>query len=113
MSDIDHGRFAFDASLDDRSDSEISQNFSKRAYAVPNYLSEENLAFNDLDITVNRKIEEKLCDGGVDEGIAKHFAHKFSFRKLGPAKFIENVRIYTEYTISENTSIWPFRDAIL
>ena len=95
MSDIDHGRFAFDASLDDRSDSEISQNFSKRAYAVPNYLSQENLVFNDVDITINRKIEEKLRDGGLDEGIAKHFGHKFSFRKLGSAKFIENVRIYS------------------
>ena len=107
LTEIDHGRFAFDSSLDDRNASEISQNFTKRAYAVGNYLSEENLKYNDIQETINKDVEDKLRANGIDEGLAKHFGHKFSFRQLGPAKQIENVSYEGNRNRKFAEKFWP------
>ena len=65
-------------------------------------MSQENFKYNDINQTINTKIEDKLRATGMEEGLLKHFGHKLSFRQLNPAKRIQNVSFREQRTLDNH-----------
>lgn len=74
-------------SVDDRTDEERGkkplkdkdQLFNRPRYAsIPWYLSPKNKQHNDVPITFNKDIYQRLLSAKVDESLAKHISHIFS-----------------------------------
>ena len=82
LTNYDNGKYIWDKSLDDRNQDEIIKEYCSRAYSVRSFVSSQYQRFNDVDITTNAQILKNLTDAGLPVGLARHFAHKFSYNEL-------------------------------
>ncbi|KAJ7328569.1 Glutamate--cysteine ligase [Desmophyllum pertusum] len=87
------------ASLDDRTPEERGlEPLKESRFVIPKsrydsistYLSPEGNAYNDIDLVYDEAIRQQLTDAGVDEQLARHYAHLF-IRDPVTSLFRENI----------------------
>ncbi|KAF6034880.1 gcs-1 [Bugula neritina] len=86
LADIDHRWSVISASVDDRTAEEKGEvplktdrfMINKSRYdSIDSYLSTEGSKYNDIPLVYDQEIFQRLRDGGIDDLLAKHFAHLF------------------------------------
>ncbi|KAF6034881.1 hypothetical protein EB796_006811 [Bugula neritina] len=86
LADIDHRWSVISASADDRTAEEKGEvplktdrfMINKSRYdSIDSYLSTEGSKYNDIPLVYDQEIFQRLRDGGIDDLLAKHFAHLF------------------------------------